>query len=331
MASVSGAVVGDTPPGVATPRYAQYRLLGGVLRSPLPLPGLEPAADATPDWTLRVVHAGPGAGHESPLGREALDTGDVTLARTADGYRLRYEDTGCFDVSADGSRIVWYARSGADLELVRVDVCGRVLALALHAIGALTLHASAVRTPQGAIAFVAPKAHGKSSLAAALLRRGAALVTDDTLPVLPGAPAIARPGLHQLRLNADSADALLDRSLHPRESRGGKLVVHGADALAACRDPLPLAAVYELAPARQLDGSALVMRTLVPPRLAAIALLRHARPAALLGGAESGTVLARAAALAASVPVFRLDVAAGLDRIDDVAATVLGWHAEARA
>lgn len=307
--------------------YAEYRVLGGVLRSALPLPGLEPATGAAPDWTLHVAHAEPGAVGEAPLGREALDLGAVTLARIAGGYRLRYEDTGCFDVSADGARIVWYARPGADAELVRVDVCGRVLALALHATGALSLHASAVATPEGAIAFVAPKAHGKSSLAAALLRRGAALLTDDTLPVLPGAPPMARPGLHQLRLNADSLGVLVDPACRPREARGGKLVVDGAGAVSRCREPLPLAAIYELAPAAELPGGAIVARAAVSRRLAAVALLRHTRPAALLGGAEAPTVLARAAAVAATVPMQRLAVAAGLEHIDDVAATILAWHA----
>lgn len=325
---MSWIVVDDTTGGADVPRYAEYRVLGGVLRSALPLPGLEAAPGATPDWTLHVANTDPRTHGETLLGRETLDVGSVALTRTADGYRLRYADTGCFDVAADGARIVWYAAHDADPELVRVDVCGRVLALALHATGALSLHASAVATPQGAVAFVAPKAHGKSSLAAALLRRGAALLTDDTLPVVPGTPPIARPGLHQLRLNADSAAALLDAGRRPREARGGKLVLQGGDGLARCTEPLPLAAIYELSPARELPGGAAVARAPIPQRLAAIALLRHARPAALLGGAEAPAVLARAAAVAAGVPVYRLEVAAGLDRIDEVAGTLLGWHAE---
>jgi hypothetical protein len=294
----------------------------------LPLPGLAPATTTAVDWTLRVSSGAPPAHDETTIGVEAMDVGSVTLSQIPGGFRLRYEDTGCFDVLDGGADIVWYDEPHADPELVRIDVCGRVLATALHASGALCLHASAVATRAGAVAFVAPKAHGKSTLAAALLRRDVALLTDDTLPVIPVRPPVARPGVHQIRLNADSADALLDPTRHRREARGGKVVVHGTDGLARQETPVPLAAIYELAPTRELPDGAAAARAVVPARLAAIALLRHARPAALLGGPEAAAVLARAATVASCVPVYRLDVAAGLDRIDEVATLILGWHSE---
>jgi hypothetical protein len=47
----------------------------------------------------------------------------------------------------------------------------------------LVLHASAVVTPLGAVAFAGPSGMGKSVLAVALARRGAPLLSDEVLPV----------------------------------------------------------------------------------------------------------------------------------------------------
>ncbi len=66
---------------------------------------------------------------------------------------------------------------------MRADLLGRVMALAAHADGRLTLHASAVSVAGRAVAFVGPKHAGKSTLALALVRKGARLLTDDTLVV----------------------------------------------------------------------------------------------------------------------------------------------------
>ena len=51
--------------------------------------------------------------------------------------------------------------------------------------GAVTLHASAVAVDGAAIGFMAPKFHGKSTLAAAMTYVGAHLVSDDALAILP--------------------------------------------------------------------------------------------------------------------------------------------------
>ena len=62
---------------------------------------------------------------------------------------------------------------------------------------------------------------------------------------------------------------------------------------------------------------------------ATLALVQHGKSAALLGKDEAGTALARASALARSVPVYVLDVVRDLALLDEVAAHVVAWHAAA--
>ena len=58
----------------------------------------------------------------------------------------------------------------------------------------------------------------------------------------------------------------------------------------------------------------------------ALALVRQATLGALLGGSEAGVVFDRAVTLAKAVPVYRLDVAPGLDRVPAIVSQLLAWH-----
>jgi hypothetical protein len=249
----------------------------------------------------------------------------VRLFAHAAGFRFEYDDTGIYDVAADGRTISWQAGPHPGESSVRADVTGRVLAMALHAGGLLCLHGSAVALAGGAVAFVAPKYHGKSTLALALARAGGRLLTDDVFPVDPGPPARAIPGVHQVRLWDDSAELFDVRANQPEP--GDKHLVHELPAEWLMFEPDSLSAIYLLSP---LTGEAAMAeaarRVPMPDVTAALALVRHAALGPLLGGAEAARVFERAASLAAAVPVYRLETAAGLDRLNDVVAQLLEWH-----
>ena len=72
-----------------------------------------------------------------------------------------------------GQVITWHRPPEVALDAAVADLTSRVLALALHAGGVFTLHASAVSIDGGGIAFLAPKHHGKSTLCSALVLAGA--------------------------------------------------------------------------------------------------------------------------------------------------------------
>src|SRR5690606_14129051 len=149
-------------------------------RSDITFPELRELSSDSVTWTLRTVDSMEEMERAQLLGEFELSSEVRTrLFEHAAGFRFEYDDTGSYDISADGSAIRWLAGPRPSPGSVRADITGRVLATALHAGGRLCLHGSAVATETGSIAFVAPKFHGKSTLALALTRAGCRLMTDD--------------------------------------------------------------------------------------------------------------------------------------------------------
>lgn len=321
-------------PDLSPPSVPEYSAFGGRLRSTVPLGGLRPAgAGAPPRWTLTAAPAPAPADFAPPaaalLGSEAAGRCRIALFRTPAGLRLVHACAGAYDVANDGRDLVWHPAPDASADVMRHDVVHRVLPLALHAGGTLVLHASGVAIgPRSAIAFLADKGTGKSTLAAALVSAGARLLTDDTLGVVPRAGgADVLPGLHHLRLRDDAAVGARTGAFAPEPAVGtdGKWVF---DDLADARvqlEPAPLAALYVLR-AGPPDTPDAATRVRLPSVPAALALLQHAKLAPLLGGPMLPTLLDRAAAVVRQVPVYELTVARDLARVAAVAGTILRWH-----
>jgi hypothetical protein len=303
-----------------------YHVFGGVLRSELALDELEPAPpDAAATWTL---HLAPPAA--APSG-EALGSdivfGDCTVRgiRAAEGLSLVFDDTGRFDVSLDGSRITWFHPVDASLPSAVADITSRVLALALHAGGVFSLHASAVSIGGAGVAFLAPKHFGKSSLCGALVMAGAKAMSDDTVPVRDGAPPVLLPGLPWIRLWSDVAG----RTFGVTSDEESTMRKHLISQLAATQvelEPVPFRAAYVLNPVRELEGGSAVHRERLDTVSSTMAVLTHAKLGPILTGSESKVLLGMAAVVATHVPVYRLSVVRDLDRIGEVARTVASWH-----
>jgi hypothetical protein len=304
-----------------------YHVFGGVLRSELEFPELDVADRAEPDWTLTVSSA-PAREPEGGelLGEDRVDLGVMVRSyRTPFGFRLVYDDTGVFDVADAGRTIRWHRPAAADAEAVRLDVLGRVLALALHASGWLSLHGSAVACSEGAIAFLAPKGNGKSTLAFALMRAGAALMTDDTVVVGVGRPAIVRPGVQSVRLFRDSADWLAAPA--PVAGSSDVKATFGQladDARRLTRAPLAALYLRESVPAGATEGPVERERLEGPP--AVFALLAQTKIGMLLGGGEAPVVFDAVATLADAAAVYRLRVTRDYAQLGAVVEHLLGWH-----
>ncbi len=96
----------------------------------------------------------------------------------------------------------YYARQGVEIivdpeagapELdVRSYLMGSLFAVTCHQRGLLPLHASAIETPPGAVAFLGASGAGKSSTVAFLARRGHRILADDICVVDPAAPRTQR-------------------------------------------------------------------------------------------------------------------------------------------
>ena len=300
-----------------------HSIFGGTLASELHFPELD-AAVGPATWSFRVDD-GSSPRADELLGQEQLP-GEVSvrLLRADDRLSLEYDDTGRFDILDGGREIVWRRRADVPLDAVRTDVISRVMAAALHASGRLCLHGSAVEIDDRAILFLAPKLHGKSTLAVALAQGGARLLSDDAVLVEPGDEPMAWPGVHSVRLWNDSA-VRLGTVATEAAAAGGKHLLRHLPPARLRTTPAPIAAIYLLTPAPD-DQRAAVTREPVSPRLAAMGVLGHAKLGALLDGPAGAAAFERAASLAARVPLSVLRVVRDFERLDETVATILGWH-----
>jgi hypothetical protein len=316
-----------------------YPIFGGYLRSEIALAGLRSCSgsslDAPPNWSFRRDRSGASSAIVAHIGREQVSPDlTISLSRCADGgVLLGYSAHGLgeFHISADGRNIVW--RPGADPQpdALRSVLLGKVMATAMFLAGTLCLHGSAIALDEGALCFVAPKSHGKSTLAAALVAAGASLMADDVSPVVPGKPAVIAPGVTGLRLlgDAEAASGLSGFGSVPNTDGVGKAYVDLSATTLSTTRPRPLGAIYVLSPVRnQTTAGRAVHRILMPPVAALELVVRHASIARLLSTAEARPLLTRAAELVRSVPVYTLHLIRDLGRLPEVVAELLAWHAE---
>jgi len=307
----------------------KYSVFGFTVESSIAFPDLEHAITGDKvDWRIRVESAEAADGQGTMLGSDHV-YGDVHVRTYVSETTLRiaFDDTGVFDVRPSDREIVWYPGPLPTEAAVRADVLGRVMALAAHADGHLTLHASAVSVAGRAVAVVGPKHAGKSTLALALVRKGARLLTDDTLVVrLEGGAAWAAPGVQRVRVWEDSARALgLFVSSRGETKPMATLAPNERETA-----PLPLAACYLLAPSVEPSGEGqhdvAIQRERLSPVHAALACVRFSKLGALGGGAIGAAVLDRAGRLTKRVPVFVAAVRPDLTRLDSIAECVMAWH-----
>ncbi len=314
MAAVEDAVSGH--------RYAVY---GACLSSTMPFPELTESATADAKWRFETTAELPPMREPAELGADNIYA-DVhaRLFRHADGHRITVDDTGTFDVSADGRLVRWQERAESWPDFVRAHLMGRVLATTMFLDGWLPLHGSAVAAREGVVAFLAPRGFGKTSLALALTQLGARLVTDDTLPVqLPG--ALAWPGVHSMRLRGDVGTAL-GVDTPQLETREGKWLVTDIPPDRREDRCLPLRAIYLIDPVAADTAATTAARTQMPPMFAAVGVVAHVKIGRMLGAGAAAPMLERAAAITGSVPVYRLHAARDLAQLPALAAAVLAWH-----
>lgn len=344
MSPVATGPDSDPVPSERSPRDSggalhHYRAFGHCLASEIEIPELEPVDPQPAHWTFELMAAGKASSGGRLLGEEALYA-DVSarLYRHGDGYRIEVDDTGVYDLSPDGARIRWLPNAEPWWDFGRGHLLGRVLSTAMHFAGLLVLHGSAVEVEGGVIAFLGVKGAGKSTLALALVREGARLVTDDTLPIDVEAGCAVWPGIHSLRLRPDTADAdLLSSELTTAGGDGttlgrdGKLTTAPLDRSRVMTTPGPLRAVYLLQPGRSRDAERVLERSDLDAVRATAALTGFSKIAAMLGADEAGTLLDRAAAVAQSVPVHLLLVHRATDRLADVAREIVAWHGPTEA
>lgn len=300
-----------------------YRVYGMGVQCPFELPELDPATSL--DSQAWRIDACSGPAPDAALEPAGIDTvyGSVRVRSSiSDGFaRLTFDDTGTFDLHLSARVIRWYPGQDSNTAAVRADLLGRVLAMAAHGGGALVLHASAVTIEGGVIAFLGPKQAGKSTLAMALVRRGARLVTDDMLAVRfdPDGP-VAAPGVQRVRLWPDSVRAIGARAA---SADGAKPTIDGLGVDSLENTVRPLVACCVLRPVP--DNIAFARHRLSDVH-GAVAGVSFSKLGGLAGGRLAVEVLARSTRLAQLLPMYAVDVPRDLDRLDGVAKDLMAWQ-----
>lgn len=193
-----------------------YSIFGLRVRSALHIPEWDAFAadDFAREPDVDIVRSGPDA---EPAGPQV--------------YRFTIDGVGHFQIS-HGARIAVEPAPDADDKHVRVFLLGSSLAAVCMQRRLTMLHASVVRVGDRAVALCGPTGAGKSTLAAALVARGAAFICDDLTRcdlidgramVYPSAPRmkLQPAALHALALPTDGLEKVHTRAVkfHVEQAR----------------------------------------------------------------------------------------------------------------
>jgi hypothetical protein len=265
-------------PAVAGHLIRAYELGGFVVESEVPFPELTSARTGEAICSIRLVDTLPRSGScATSLVRKTLPHGHGWLSaeKSDRGYILSFQDLVTFLVSEDGDRVECHSNAPVPTETLRHLFLDAVFPLVLNLKGHDALHATAVDGPAGCCAFLGNSGIGKSTLAAAFVRRGWQLVCDDCLHFDVGADGVTIvPGYGGLRLWPDSIEATFNngsllRTVHDRRKK--RVEVAGMSSMRPAR----LGRVY-LVTGTQESGDTRIRIEAVSPRDAFMELVRHA-------------------------------------------------------
>jgi hypothetical protein len=306
-------------------RYAAYGLS---IESNRPLPGL-PSPRPQPH-SIVIDFAG-----DMPRvdGEPFFANGFETCWHRPTGeWVIRYGDSrdgSAWALTIDEERIVvGWTRQGF-LDDVTPVLQGPGLAAALHRRGVPVLHGAVIALDGGAILLIGAPGAGKSTTAAAFVRNGFALMSDDVAPLRmsPGT-IVAESGYPRLRLFAEPARAAGWEAELPRlfvdDVLGDKRFVELTTEF--CADALPLAGIYFL---RRREPS-LASPRIEPlaPRSATAMLMQNIYCARFLDAARMAGMLRAAARIGSETPVRAVtagdDLSALPRLVDAIAADARG-------
>jgi hypothetical protein len=234
---------------------------------------------------------------------------------------LRWPGLFEFVVSADGREVRGCKLGRASLESFHTYFLGQVVSFALLKQGIEQLHATVVTFDGRALALTGDCGRGKSTLAAALLRRGGKLLVDDMLVLQPnGRGLLAMPGPPRLKLMHDSAKraGLSAGKALPMNPLVTKKIFPIRNVQS---EPSPLDHLYVLAAPNPRTKHITIRRCKPAAACAQVIAAAYNLDMTLAGRATRQ--LQWAASIANSVPVSMLGYPRDLKKVDDVAETVV--------
>lgn len=137
-------------------------------------------------------------------GRDGIHAAEVYRSPDRRSFGVNVAGGGWFHVRQDPAEVA----VPVGVETIRREerLWGLPTLLCFLTRGDIPLQAAAVETPGGAVVLAGPSRSGKSTIAAAALRRGWRLLSDDLTCIRPSTPAQVLPGPAVLRLRRPLED-----------------------------------------------------------------------------------------------------------------------------
>jgi len=265
----------------------RYSICDLVLASNIPLPELIPATVGNTECRFELLAGDlPCADRVEWFHQWTIEEDGVTedgarreepwlqLGSSSDAYVLRFPSYAEFIIAKDTNSIRCRPLAHTAEMTVRHLLLDQVLPLILSRRESLVLHASAVLTGHGAIAFAGKTGKGKSTLASSFALEGFPLVSDDYLVLRPGhAGWMAMPSYPGVRLWPSTIQAIMPQDLPIRNVASYTVKRRAADTtlLPRTNEPVFLRRLYMLT-----DEAGSTSIDKVPPGRSMISLLEFA-------------------------------------------------------
>ena len=291
----------------------RYRVAGISLASTEQLPEACLLEDGEAEWSFELLTDD----EQRSAAEEGVLVGDrrhgerwLWLIRRDEKYLLRFAETAEFEIDPSTRRIACRPSPGVPLDTIRHLLLDQALPRALSLCGRVVLHASAVVSPRGVIAFLGNTGCGKSTLAASFANGGMPLLADDALVLEEDSRGhlLASPSYPGIRLWRRDVPSLIGPGLEgPRVAHyGDKVRVdQSAGRFDFARQPEPLRTLYLLARAHVAVGGGIAVRRM-SPREAMMTLVQHALRLDLAGKQRVSEEFARLSSAAALTRVCEL-------------------------
>lgn len=222
----------------------------------------------------------------------------------------------CFDPNRD--EVIAIAHDGSHLDAIWDAYYRSVLPMALQTVGQEVLHASAVQTPRGVLAFCADSETGKSTIAYGLSLLGYPICADDAVAIETRDERIyVAPLPFKVRLRVASASFFgLTQQTAP------------ATTTFCCnattdRTPVPLAAVCVLRRMPEVVDGIVAESVHLSPVQAFMAVLPHAYCPRLGNLEERRRMIQRYLNLTSQVPVFETRFQPGFQYFPTVLTSII--------